>query len=117
MFESPISYINQIKINPTIPVTIPYKSTGGNVFLIISPSLSTNPTTVAAATTLWIQIIFPAAPPITCIAKIIDEFIPTVCETWYWIDENVNVETVADPVINDPNIPKNGAINTHDCYQ
>jgi len=80
---------------------------------ITAPSFPTRPTTAEAATTLWTQIMFPAAPPTAWRATTHVGSTPIRSPTPNWNSENIMLLTVLLPATNAPSPPMNGANSGH----
>ena len=72
------------------------------------PSLPMAPAVEETATTLWMQIMFPIAPPAICSAMMEAVERPSRWAVWNCSGPNRMPETVQDPETNAPSMPRNG---------
>ena len=77
---------------------------------MILPSCPIAPAVEETATTLWIQIMFPIAPPAICSAIMEAVWNPRICAVWNSRGPNMTPDTVQEPDTNAPNTPRGGTM-------
>ena len=78
---------------------------------MIFPSFPVASVVEETATTLWIQIIFPIAPPAICRAMIDAVANPRIWDVWNSKGPNMTPDTVQEPDTNAPKTPSGGTMN------
>ena len=77
---------------------------------MIFPSLPVASVVEETATTLWMQIILPIAPPAICRAIMDAAGNPRICAVWNSRGPNITPETVQEPDTNAPKTPSGGTM-------